>query len=63
VLFIDDYSHFTWIYILENRYELPQIYINFVKMIQRQFSKIIKVFRRDNAMEYRTSKLLSFLGE
>jgi len=63
LLFIDDYSRFTWIYMMKNRHELPQIYINFAKMIQTQFSKVIKVFRRDNAMEYRDSKLLSFLSE
>jgi len=63
VLFIDDYSRFTWIYMMKNRQELPQIYINFAKMIQTQFSKVIKVLRRDNAMEYRDSKLLSFLSE
>jgi len=34
VLFIDDYSRFTWIYMMKNRHELPQIYINFAKMIQ-----------------------------
>jgi hypothetical protein len=63
VLFIDDYSRFTWIFMMKNRHELPQIYINFAKMIKTQFSKTIKVFRRDNAMEYRDSKLLSFLHE
>ena len=63
VLFIDDYSRFTWIYMMKNRHELPQIYINFAKMIQTQLSKVIKVFRQDNVMEYRDSKLLSFLSE
>jgi transposase InsO family protein len=63
VIFIDDYSRFTWIYMMKNRHELPQIYINFAKMIQTQFSKAIKVLRRDNAMEYRDSKILSFLHE
>jgi len=48
---------------MKNRHGLPQIYINFAEMIQTQFSKVIKVFRRDNAMEYRDSKLLSFLSE
>jgi hypothetical protein len=51
------------IYMMKNRPELPQTYINFAKTIQTQFSKVTKVFRRDNAMEYRDSKLLSFLSE
>jgi hypothetical protein len=44
VLFIGDYSRFTWIYMMKNRCDLPQIYINFAKMIQTQISKVIKVF-------------------
>ena len=48
---------------MTNRHELPQIYINFATMIKTQFSKVIKVFRRDNAMKYRDSKLLAFLAE
>ena len=63
VIFIDDYSRFTWIYLMKNRHELPQIYINFASMIKTQFSKTIKVFRCDNAMEYRDTKLLTFLAE
>ena len=47
----------------ENRHELPQIYINFATMIKTQFSKVIKVFHHDNAMEYRDSKLLTFLAK
>ena len=45
VLFIDDYSRFTWIHMMKNIHELPQIYINFAKIIQTQFSKVIKLFR------------------
>ena len=48
---------------MTNRCELPQIYINFATMVRTQFSKVIKIFRRDNAMEYRDSKLLNFLAE
>ena len=63
IIFIDDFSRFTWIYLLKNRSEIPQIYINFATMIHTQFSKCIKTFRRDNASEYRDSKLLSFLAK
>ena len=47
----------------ENRHELPQIYINFATMIKTQFSKVIKVFRCENAMEYHDTKRLTFLAE
>ncbi|XP_072080873.1 uncharacterized protein [Arachis hypogaea] len=32
VVFIDDYSRFTWVHLMNNRCELPQIYINFPTM-------------------------------
>lgn len=32
-------------------------------MVETQLGKIIKVFCRDNAMEYHDSKLLNFLSE
>lgn len=50
VIFVDDYSHYTWIYLLRNRSELPSIYIQFATMIFTQFSYKIKTLRTDNAM-------------
>ena len=58
-IFVDDFSRYTWIYLFKNRYELSQIYQDFTKMIETQFSKPIKVFRFDNAQEY-TSILHQF---
>ncbi|KAJ9538525.1 hypothetical protein OSB04_031258 [Centaurea solstitialis] len=61
VIFIDDHTRFTWIYLMKHRSELPQLYINFARMIQTQFSKPIKILRADNAMEYKESSLIAFL--
>ncbi|KAK9159402.1 hypothetical protein Syun_005743 [Stephania yunnanensis] len=51
VLFIDDYSRFTWIYFLKHRSEISQTYIEFANMIKTQFARSIKIFRTDNALE------------
>jgi hypothetical protein len=48
VIFVDDYSRFTWIYMLKHRSNLVLIFQTFHKMIQTQFSRTIKVFRSDN---------------
>ncbi|KAJ9560393.1 hypothetical protein OSB04_005553 [Centaurea solstitialis] len=61
VIFVDDHTRFTWIYLMKHRSELPQLYITFARMIQTQFSKPIKILRADNAMEYKESSLLAFL--
>ena len=62
VIFVDDFSRFTWIYILKNRSELGETYRNFATMIDTQFKKKIKLFRADNAKEYKESELSKFLA-
>jgi hypothetical protein len=52
IIFLDDYSHYTWIYLLQHRFERTQVYQNFHQMVQIQFSCTIKIFHSDNAMEY-----------
>ena len=52
VVFIDDYSCYSWIFHMKNRSELLQVYSNFAKMVETQFSKRIKIFLSDNALEY-----------
>jgi hypothetical protein len=61
VIFIDDFSRYTWVYLMHNRFELTQIYCTFAQMISTQFSKAIKIFRTDNVMEYRDSQFLDFI--
>ena len=52
VIFIDDYSGYIWIFNMKHRSELLQVYSNFAKMVETQFSKRIKIFRSNNAFEY-----------
>ena len=52
VVFVDDYSRYSWIFNMKHRSELLQVYYNFAKMVKTQFSKRIKIFRSDNALEY-----------
>jgi hypothetical protein len=37
---------------MKNRYKILTIYRDFAKMIETRYSKVIKVFRFDNAREY-----------
>ena len=61
VIFVNDFSRYTWIYLMHNRSKLTQIYRTFAQMISTQFSKPIKIFCTDNAMEYRNSQFLDFI--
>ena len=46
---------------MHNRSELAQIYRTFSQMISTQFSKTIKIFCTNNAMEYKDSQFLDFI--
>jgi len=52
VICVDDFSRHTWVFLMKSRSELLDIYRNFVKMVESQFSKPIKAFHFDNALEY-----------
>ena len=60
VIFMDDFSRYTWIYLFHYRSELVSIYQTFHKMIETQFNHIVKVVRSDNAQEYNDKSFLSF---
>lgn len=49
---IDNFSHYTWIYLLHNISKLPKVYQDFSNMIHTQCSTSMKVFKYDNAKRY-----------
>jgi len=63
VIFVDDYSRYTWLFLMKQRSEFTKIYRDFAQMVKTQFSCPIKVFRIDNTMEYRDSDFLNLLQE
>ena len=63
VIFIDNYSRYTWLYLLHDRSELLRVFRDFKQMIKTQFNSTIKIFRSDNAMEYTSVSFLNTLKE
>ena len=47
----------------QNRSELPQIYLDFTRMVKTQFGRTIKNFHSDNVMEYKSNSFLTLLRE
>jgi hypothetical protein len=58
VSFIDDFSKFTWIYLLRHKSEVFQKFHDFQSMVERQFDKKILAIQTDWGGEYQ--KLNSF---
>ena len=52
VIFIDDYSRVTYLYLMKKRSELYSIFKSFYMEIKTQFNALLCIFRSDNAREY-----------
>ena len=52
ILFVDDHTRITWVFLMKEKSEVGKIFKNFNIMIQTQFHTKIQIFRTDNAKEY-----------
>ena len=58
IVFIDDFSRVSWIYLLKDR---GYIYdVTFLTEIKNQFAITPKILRTDNALEFVQSKITSY---
>ncbi|XP_047339790.1 DNA-directed RNA polymerase subunit beta'-like [Impatiens glandulifera] len=49
---VDDFSRYTWIYMIKSKNSIYQIFIDFHAMIKRQFQLSIKMVRTYNGSEF-----------
>jgi GAG-pre-integrase domain/Integrase core domain len=52
VIFIDDFSRTTWVYLLTSKDEVFQRFLEFTFFLENQYNTTIKIFRSDNDIEY-----------
>ena len=49
---LDDHTRSTWVYLLQNKMQVPDQLRNFILHVQNQFSKTVKTIRTDNGIEF-----------
>ena len=52
ILFVDDFTRFTWIYFLKNKSDAYSIFLEFESLISRQFNSQIKAFHSEWGVEF-----------
>lgn len=63
VIFVDDHTRVTWIYLMKHKSELYQVLKTFILLIQNQFNTNVKNFRTDNGSEYLDKEVKTLLVE
>ncbi|RVW83276.1 Retrovirus-related Pol polyprotein from transposon TNT 1-94 [Vitis vinifera] len=61
VTFVDDHTRVTWVFLMKEKSEVRHIFQTFNLMVQNQFNSKIQVLKSDNAKEYFTSSLSTYL--
>jgi len=64
ITFIDEKSHKSWIYLMRKKSEAIDIIIKFINQLNNTFDgKNVKIFKSDNAKEYKNKKIIEFCEE
>jgi transposase InsO family protein len=63
LVIFDDYSRFTWLFILQDKYETQGTLKRLLKRAQNEFELRIKKIRRDNGSEYKNLQVEEYLEE
>ncbi|PKU66194.1 Retrovirus-related Pol polyprotein from transposon TNT 1-94 [Dendrobium catenatum] len=60
VIFVDDFSRFVWLFPLQSKHEVTDIFINFTHFIERQTNRKLKIIRTDGGGEFVNHKFQNF---
>jgi GAG-pre-integrase domain len=60
IIFIDDCTRMTWLYLLKTKGEVVSIIKSFCDLIKNQYGREIRVFRSDNRGEFQNRELKGF---
>lgn len=62
IVFLDDYSKYSWVYPLKLRSDVFDCFIKFQKLVENMFSRTIKSLQSDGAKEFLSSCFQSHLS-
>jgi transposase InsO family protein len=63
LVIVDDYSHFTWVFILQDKNKTQEVLNKFLRMTQNKFDVKVKKIRSDNGTEFKNTQVKDFLDE
>nr|GFA51753.1 hypothetical protein [Tanacetum cinerariifolium] len=59
---VDDYSRYTWTHFLRSKDEIPEVLINFLRLVQRGLQAQVRVVRTDKGTEFLNQTLHAYFA-
>jgi transposase InsO family protein len=63
LVIVDDFSHFTWEFFLQDKSEAKGVIKIFIRRVQNEFELKVKNIRSDNGSKFRNTQVEEFLDE
>jgi hypothetical protein len=63
LVIVDDYSRYTWVFLLKSKDEIHKFFTKFTKQAECTFEEVIKTIRIDNGSEFKNYAMEDFMGE
>jgi hypothetical protein len=63
VIFIDCYTHMTWVYMLKHKNEVLRCFQDFHKLVANQFNAKVRIIHNDNETEYLNNEFMSYISD
>jgi transposase InsO family protein len=63
LVIMDDYSRYTWVFLLKSKDETHKFFTKFDKQAEWTFEEVIKTIRTDNGSELKNYAMEDFMGE
>jgi transposase InsO family protein len=63
LVIVDDYSHFTWVFFLQDKSEIQEVLKKFLRRAQNEFDDKVKKITSDNDTEFKNTQVEEFLDE
>ena len=59
--FIDDKTHYVWVYLLKQKDQVFEKFIEWKRMVEKESGETLKVLRTDNGGEFTLSQFQAYL--
>ncbi|KAK1684429.1 hypothetical protein QYE76_045277 [Lolium multiflorum] len=63
LVIVDDYSRYSWVFLLKSKDETHREFITFAKKAQRMYESEIKAIRTDNGTEFKNYSMQEFVDD